>query len=559
MSEIVHGLGVSPGIATGPVFVLVGDDAAPRAAGTPEEERAAYLRAAATSVDALQHLADSLRNRGLEEQAGIMGAQSLMLQDPAFEEMVLEAIGAGSPAPEATGTAGDHFAATFEALDDPYMAARAADVRDAAGRLVDVLTGRDTTPRLTEPSIVVAHELTPSQTASLDRAMVLGFATDAGSSTSHSAILARALAIPAVVGLATISTRVRAGQYLALDGERGAVVIDPTDTERREHAARSESLERRRARLLAGRHEPAETRDGHRLTLAANVGSPDDLPAALEVGAEGVGLFRTEFLFAGRSVMPNEEEQREAYRTVLEAMPEHRVVIRTLDIGGDKPLPYLPHIEEANPFLGQRGIRYTAAHPELLRVQLRALLSASPAGKLAIMLPMVSDLSEIEGVRHLVAELRADTGGEAELGIMIEVPAAAVLAELFARHVAFFSVGTNDLTQYALAADRGNETVSPLYQSLHPAVLRLLDMTARGAHTHGRWAGVCGEMAGELSAIPILIGLGFDELSMTPSRIPAAREQIRSLDYALCRKLAADALNCGTAVEVEDLIREQVG
>lgn len=555
MSELVPGLGVSPGIAIGPVFVLASGDASHRAAGTPEEECAAYLRAAAASVEALQRLADGLRAQGLEEQAGIMEAQSLMLQDSGFAAMMAERIDAGSSAPEAARTTGEHFAATFEALDDPYMAARAADVRDAAGRVVDVLMGRAALLRLTEPSIVVAHELTPSQTAGLDRSMVLAFATDAGSSTSHTAILARALDIPAVVGLSTISTRVHTGQHLALDGARGTVVIDPTDSERREHARRAESLQRRRERLLAGRHEPAETRDGRRLILAANIGSPHDLPSALEVGAEGVGLFRTEFLFAGRSDLPSEEEQRAAYHTVLAALPEHRVVVRTLDIGGDKPLPYLPAVEEANPFLGRRGIRYTAVHPELLRVQLRALLSASMAGKLSIMLPMVSDLAEIEGVQQLMAELQADTGGAAELGIMIEVPAAAVLAERFARHVAFFSVGTNDLTQYTLAVDRGNETVATLYRSLHPAVLRLLEMTVTGAHAHGRWAGVCGEMAGDLPAIPILIGLGFDELSMTPSRIPAARERTRRLTFASCRELTVEALGCETAAEVEDLVR----
>jgi phosphoenolpyruvate-protein phosphotransferase (PTS system enzyme I) len=559
MSELVQGLGVSPGVAIGPALVL-GDAAAPvRESGTPEEEQAAFVQAVAISAEALQHLVDGMRARGLDEQAGIMEAQSLMLQDPGFEAMVSEAIATRSPAPDAVRAAGEHFAGTFEALDDPYMAARAADVRDVTGRLIAVLNGRASMLQLSEPSVVVAHELTPSQTAGLDRAMVLGFATDTGSSTSHTAILARALDIPAVVGLTSVSTRVHTGQQLALDGERGTVLIDPTEVDRQEYTARAESLWRGRARLLASRDEPPETRDGRLLTLAANIGSPDDLPGALEVGAEGVGLFRTEFLFAGRSDMPSEDEQRQAYRRVLEAMAEHRVVVRTLDIGGDKPLPYLPSMQEANPFLGRRGIRYTTAYPDLLRTQLRALLSASPAGRLSIMLPMVSDLAEIEETRQVMADLQGDLGGEAELGIMIEVPAAALSAEQFARHVAFFSAGTNDLTQYTLAVDRGNETVAHLYQPLHPAVLRLLELTVNGAHAHGRWAGVCGEMAGDLAAIPILIGLGFDELSMTPSRIPAARERIRSLDYALCRKLAADALNCGTAVEVEDLIREQVG
>jgi phosphotransferase system enzyme I (PtsI) len=332
-------------------------------------------------------------------------------------------------------------------------------------------------------------------------------------------------------------------------------VVEPTGDEKQLYAERSHQLQRERDRLHTLRDEPAETRDGHRVTLAANIGSPADLLGALDVGAEGVGLFRTEFLFAGRESMPGEDEQVEAYRTVLERMAPHTVVVRTLDIGGDKPLPYLPQPPELNPFLGERGIRYTSAHPEILRSQLRALLRASSAGRLAIMFPMVSELEQIREGLSMLGQVRGEVGGTAEVGIMIEIPAAAAIAEQLARHVAFFSVGTNDLVQYGLAVDRTNDRIATLYHPLHPGILALLRMTADGAHAHGRWAGVCGELAGDLLAIPVLLGLGFDELSMTPSRIPAARERIRGLDLERCRALAQRALRCETAAEVEALVR----
>jgi phosphotransferase system enzyme I (PtsI) len=556
MGEIVQGIGVSPGAVVGPAAVVPVATAIERATGTPDEEQRAYDRAAAESRAQLEQLAGNMRAQGLAEQAGILDAQALMVQDPGWAAFVAGDIAAGISAPEAVTRAAGQFAAMFEGLDDPYMAARAADVRDVATRLQEALSGETGLPRLTRPSIIVAHDLTPSQTAGLDRNLVLAFATETGNETAHTAILARALGIPAVVGVPALSTRVTSGEEIALDGERGTIVIDPDEVQRREHVDRMHALAERRHRLRSIRDQPAETRDGRRLVLAANIGSPDDVPAALDAGAEGVGLFRTEFLFAGRTSAPDEEEQTEAYRAVLSAWPEHRVVIRTLDIGGDKPLPFLPQTAEANPFLGRRGIRYTAAHPEILQSQLRALLRASSAGRLSVMIPMVSELAQIEEIAAVLAEAQSEVGGAAELGIMVEVPAAALLADRFARHVAFLSVGTNDLTQYTLAVDRGNETVASLYRPLHPAILRLLEQTTRGAHEHGRWAGICGEMAGDLRAIPLLIGLDIDELSMTPARIPEARARIRALDHAVCRDLAARALECETAEEVETLIRQ---
>ncbi len=519
----------------GPALVVPELVVSDRPRGNVESERAAYHAARARAVAALDDLAKDLESQGMGEQAGILQAQALMLQDPGFDDMVGSELAAGLSPTEAVSSAAEHFASMFEALEDPYMAGRATDVRDAAGRLVDELQGRVSVFLPDRPSIVVARELTPSQTAGFDRRLVLGFATEAGSATSHTAILARALSIPAVVGVPDLRARVETGVMIALNGDSGEILIDPSDEDRQTVSALADAHRREHARLAANRDLPAQTLDGHRIVLAANIGSPDDVPAALAAGAEGVGLFRTEFLFAEKASMPTEEEQVTAYRTVLAAMSPHRVVVRTLDIGGDKPLPFLPPANEANPFLGLRGIRYTLHYPELLQTQIRALLAAAPAGNLSIMLPMVSDRAEIERVLDLLADLQHDTGGQADLGIMVEVPAAALLAEQFARYAAFFSVGSNDLTQYALAVDRGNETVASLYRSLHPGVLRLLDLTVRGAHAHGRWAGVCGEMAGDLTALPILVGLGFDELSMTPSRIPAARDRIRSLRLHVVR------------------------
>lgn len=554
MARTVQGIGVSAGIAVGPVHLIGELQRQSAVAGTPEEELQQLDAAISGSVAQLEELAAQLRAEEHEDEGGIMDAQALMLQDPGFLDIARQGIEAGSTASQAVRDTAEHFAAMFENLDDPYMAARAADVRDIAERLVGHLLGAEQ-PRLDRPSIVVAHDLSPSQTAALDRSLVLGFVTDAGSATSHTAILASALNIPAVVATGDITALVQHREEIALDGETGMVVIGPTEEDRAAYRQRTIRHREGRTRLAALRDLPALTLDGHRITLAANIGSPADLPTALEAGAEGVGLFRTEFLFAGRQQMPSEEEQVEAYRAVLGAMAPHLVVIRTLDVGGDKPLPYLPQPPEMNPFLGERGIRYTHAHPEILQSQIRALLRASAAGSLAMMFPMIGELDQVDEVMSLVNEVRDEVGGAAELGIMIEIPAAALIAQQLGRHVSFFSVGTNDLVQYGLAVDRTNDRVASLYRPLHPGILHLLEMTVEGAHAHGRWAGVCGEMAGDPLAIPLLVGMGFDELSMTPGRIGAAKEQIRSLRQETCSELALSALRCETADEVEALVR----
>lgn len=558
MAETIRGIGVSPGAVVGPCYLVTEATSEAGEAGPPEEEERTLNEAVAKGATQLEEIAQKLRSEGHEAEAGIMEAQGLMLQDPSLLDAARQRIGAGQPAAAAVQEAAAQFKAMFEEIEDPYLRARAADVQDIADRICRNLAPGAAEPRLDRPCVLVARDLNPSQTAALDRSLVLGVATDLGSQTSHTAILARALNIPAVVALGDVSSRATAGGEIALDGDSGTVILDPAPSQREEFAARAGEDAARRERRRSLRDLPAQTVDDKRVILAANIGSPADVPAALEAGAEGVGLFRTEFLFAERSIMPTEEEQVEAYRAVLEAMGEHTVVIRTLDVGGDKPLPYLPQPAEGNPFLGLRGVRLTLAHPDLFRAQLRALMRASRFGKLAVMFPMVSELDQLERAGAMLEGARADVGGEAEVGIMIEVPAAAIIASRLAPHVSFFSVGTNDLVQYTLAVDRTNDRVAPLYHPLHPAILRLLEGTVESAHAHGRWAGICGEMAGDDLAIPLLVGLGFDELSMTPSRIPEAKERIISLGFADCRALIRRALQCATGDEVADLVQDEM-
>jgi len=554
MDARLQGIGVSPGLAVGPARLL---GSAMTSVGTntsPGDDQQSVDQAVHRSVQQLEAIAQKLREQNSSAEAGILDAQALMAQDPGLLEAITNRIRGGDAAVDAVGHAIAHYQAMFEGLDDPYMRARAADVADVGDRLLRNLQAPAKQDRVRQPSILVARDLSPSETASLDRAMTLAFVTDSGSPTSHTAILARSLGIPAVVGLRSVTEHVQDGDVLAVDGEAGLVVLNPPADVRRQFSERGEALRVRRERLGAYKRGPTATRDGRRITLAANIGSPDDLEGALEAGAEGVGLMRTEFLFAERENLPGEDEQVAAYRAVLEAMPDHTVVIRTLDVGGDKPLAYLPQEQEMNPFLGVRGLRFTDAYPEVFESQLRALLRASVHGRLAIMFPMATDVAQLRAARSTLERVQQQVGGTAAAGIMIEVPAAALTAGGLAHHADFFSVGTNDLVQYTLAVDRTNERVAHLYQPLHPAVLRLMRETVEGARAHGRWAGVCGEMAGDLEAIPLLVGLGFNELSMTANRIPEARERISQIDYQKCAGLAQQALLCGASQEVIDLV-----
>ena len=411
--------------------------------------------------------------------------------------------------------------------------------------------GDDESELPSEPVILIAQDLAPSDTASLDSNQVLGFCTAIGGANAHTAILARALGLPAVVGAGSGILNLKNGTQAILNGDTGALTLEPDP----EALAAAKDLQQeqqiRRATELKAAKEPAVTQDDHRVEVVANIGSVADAKQALGFGAEGVGLLRSEFLFLDRIDAPSEAEQFKVYRDIAVALEGQPIIIRTLDVGGDKPLPYVPMPAEENPFLGVRGLRLCLARPELLRTQLRAILRATEFGPLRVMFPMVANVAELSAARRVVDEVRVELDiPQIEVGIMIEIPAAAVMADIFAKDVDFFSIGTNDLTQYTLAMDRGHPELSAQADGLHPAVLRLIDKTARAAHAAGKWVGVCGELGADPQAVPILVGLGVDELSVSIPAIPAVKAQIRSLSLSTAKKLAAEALECASATEV---------
>lgn len=560
----LRGLPASPGVAIGPAWWYRRGElrVARRAGVSPEVERARLRQAREESAAELEALIAARRDRLSPEELAIFEAQRLMLDDPDLLARVEAAIGSGSLAEAAWEEAIAAVAAQLRTLPDPYFQARAADVEDVGRRVLRRLLGVSEALELPDqPAVVLAEDLTPSDTAALDPDRVLALATVGGGPTSHAAILARRLGIPAVVGVGAALGGVAEGTALVVDGDTGELIVSPSVEERAGAEARRQIwlAERMAAGLAAA--EPAVTRDGHRVEVAANVGSLEDARAAVRLGAEGVGLLRTEFLYLDRATAPDEEEQLAAYRPLLEALEGRPVVVRTLDAGGDKPLPYLPLEPQPNPFLGVRAIRLARRHPELLRVQLRAILRTGyPAVR--VMFPMVATVEEIrwlrelfEGVRRELEAVGAELPRDLQAGMMVEIPSAAVLADRFASWVDFFSIGTNDLAQYALAADRTNPAVAELADAFHPAVLRLIRMVVEAGHAAGRWVGVCGELAGEPLAAPLLVGLGVDELSMAPVAIPAVKAAIRRLTLAEARTLAEQALQLDSASAVRDLVR----
>jgi phosphocarrier protein FPr len=447
------------------------------------------------------------------------------------------------------------------ALRNPLLAGRAADLRDVGRRVLHLLIGHDAPRDIPPDSIVVAEELAPSDAASVDRTRIRGFCTTMGSATSHVAILARGLGIPAVAGIDPRALDLSSGTRVMLDGDAGTLHPEPTQTEEVEVTRRLAMAEKRRAAELAVAAEAAVTRDGHRVEVVANIGDVEEARRVADVGGEGVGLLRTEFLFMERRDAPNEDEQAKVYESIARALGPGRIlVIRTLDIGGDKPLPYLSNGAEANPFLGERGVRLTLLHPELFRAQVRAILRASRAGKVAMMFPMISTLAEWRAAHELVERERSALGAPAiPVGIMVETASAALLADRFAREADFFSIGTNDLTQYTLAMDRSNPRLAPQLDALHPAVLRLIERTVEGAHRHKRWVGVCGALAGDPAAVPVLVGLGVDELSVDVPILPSVKARIRALSLDECRATAQRALEAEDASEVRSIVSERHG
>jgi phosphoenolpyruvate-protein phosphotransferase len=536
-----------------------------------EDPAAEWARFQAALETAHEQLADVYAKAETEsgaEQAAIFQAHVMMLEDPELLEAVRVDIQEQCVNAEAAlSDAAEMYAQMLESLDDEYLSARAADVRDVATRVLRILLGvaESPTAELTVPSIILARDLTPSDTVMLDKSLVLGFCTAEGGATSHTAILARGLGLPAVVGAGLDVLEIPDGAMLVLDGSDGTLLVEPDEGMVARYRARQAAAATVLAQARGQAHEPAVTRDGHRVEVVANIGNVEGAKAALEAGAEGAGLLRTEFLYLERAHLPDEEEQYRAYRAIVNVFGDLPVILRTLDIGGDKELSYLDLPREMNPFLGLRAIRLCLAQPSLFRPQLRAALRAGAGRNLKIMFPMVSAVAEVQAARAVLEECRAELLAEGqsvaehmEIGIMVETPAAAVMADHLAAEVDFFSIGTNDLSQYTMAADRTNAQVAPLATGFHPAVLRLVRDVIAAAHAQGKWVGLCGELAGEPLAIPILLGLGLDEFSMNPPAIPLAKQIILALTLDEAQEVAQAALELGSPNAVQSLIRERV-
>lgn len=556
--EVITGISASPGFALGTIVHLreetltfpdQGDDATAELLQLDDA-----ILAARTDLLTLEA---KMRQDGLGRKAEIFGAHRALLDDPALYDSAIASINAGQSAPAAWQQAVDAQSDGLARMKNELLAARAADLRDVGKRVLRLMLGlpAEHLPTLPPRAIIVADDLSPSDTASLDRSKVMGICTLLGGASSHAAILARTMDIPALAGVEMRIRGVADGTPVLLDASHGTLTINPDGAA---IAALEKSQSERQAALQAAKakaDEPAVTRDGKRLEVVCNIGGLADAEKGLTLGAEGVGLLRSEFLYLSRATAPSDDEQAQAYRGILSAMGERPVIVRTLDVGGDKPLPYLPLPEEENPFLGERGIRVGLNRPAILRQQLRALLQAAPAGKLRIMFPMISSLHELRLAKQVLEEERQKLGAApVEVGIMIEVPAAAIMADRFAPEVDFFSIGTNDLTQYTLAIDRGHPLLAGLADGLDPSVLRLIDLTVKGAHAHGKWVGVCGGIASEAEAVPLLLGLGVDEFSVSVPSLPEVKAQLRTLDFAACQQLAAQALACDDGAAVRRLV-----
>jgi phosphotransferase system enzyme I (PtsI) len=569
MTKTIQGIAASGGIAIAKAYRLETPNLVveKKAVSDSQAEVARFEAAVAKAKEELEIIKQHALQQLGEDKAAIFAAHLLVLNDPELLNPIKEKIETERVNAEyALNETAAMFISMFEAMDNEYMKERAADIRDVTKRVLAHLLGvKISNPSLiSEEVIIIAEDLTPSDTAQLNRQYVKGFATDIGGRTSHSAIMARSMEIPAVVGTKQVTTEIQNGDIVIIDGLDGHVIVNPSEdvlAQYEEKRARYEAQKAEWAKLV---HEKTVTNDGYHVELAANIGTPDDVKGALENGAEGIGLYRTEFLYMGRSELPTEEEQFEAYKTVLERMEGKPVVVRTLDIGGDKELPYLDLPKEMNPFLGFRAIRLCLEMQDMFRTQLRALLRASVYGNLKIMFPMIATLDEFRQAKAILLEEKeklqregVPVADDIEVGMMVEIPAAAVLADQFAKEVDFFSIGTNDLIQYTMAADRMNERVSYLYQPYNPAILRLISNVIDAAHKEGKWAGMCGEMAGDAIAIPILLGLGLDEFSMSATSILRARSQMKKLSKEEAASFKETVLSMSTAEEVVAFVKQK--
>ncbi|KKD23419.1 phosphoenolpyruvate-protein phosphotransferase [Staphylococcus cohnii subsp. cohnii] len=566
MSNYINGIAASDGVAIAKAYLLVEPDLSydSEKIRDVDAEIAKFQNAIETSKVELTKIRNNAEKNLGADKAAIFDAHLLVLDDPELIQPIEDKIkNEQVNAPTALSDVTGQFITIFEAMDNEYMKERAADIRDVSKRVLAHILGVELpNPSMIDESVVIiGNDLTPSDTAQLNKEFVQGFVTNIGGRTSHSAIMSRSLEIAAVVGTKSITQEVKQGDMIIVDGLTGEVIIDPTEDEVIAYQNKRERFFEDKKELQKLRDEETTTVDGAHAELAANIGTPNDLKGVIENGAEGVGLYRTEFLYMGRDEMPTEDEQFEAYKKVLETMEDKRVVVRTLDIGGDKELPYLNLPEEMNPFLGYRAIRLCLDQPDIFRPQLRALLRASAYGKLNIMFPMVATIKEFRDAKALLLEEKENLTNEGievsddiEVGIMVEIPSTAALADVFAKEVDFFSIGTNDLIQYTMAADRMSERVSYLYQPYNPAILRLVQQVIDASHKESKWTGMCGEMAGDEIAIPLLLGLGLDEFSMSATSILKARRQIKGLSKNEMEELAQKAINCATSEEVQDLV-----
>ena len=554
--EVLTGVPGSPGLAVGAAVLLDGSSGPPadRPADAPEAERARLERAIATAREAIEYDRETVAARAGRAESEIFDAHLELLADEAMLDPADAAIGTGATAERAFYDAAQLVAARYRALDQPLLQERAVDVLDVGRRVVRALTG-STDGGPATAGIVIARELTPADTAALDPALVLGLATAHGTATAHAAILARGLGLPAVVGLGEAVLGIEGGTTVLLDGEAGTLQVDPPADAVADAQERRRRGEERRAAARARAHELGALRDGTRIEVFANLGSAADAVRAVQFGAEGVGLLRTEFLFLDRTELPGDEEQAETLFEIARALDGRPLIVRTLDAGADKPLAALPMPPEANPFLGVRGIRVALVRPDVLATQFRAILRVAAEHPVSVMLPMVATASEILAARAVLDQARSATGIEVplELGIMVEVPAAALRAAQLAEHAAFFSVGTNDLTQYTMAAERGDERLAPLLSGPQPAVLRLIRTTVQGAAPRGRMVGVCGELAGDPPSAVLLAGLGVTELSMAPALVPDVKAALREVDFQSAQKAATAALEADDAAAARAL------
>ncbi len=568
----LKGIGVSPGVITGKVFLLNGERfSIPKreiSEGEVAEELARFEKALAQTTEEVILIRKKVAKEIDEEHAHILDAHLLVLEDILLIEETMKRVEKEKLNVECVfSQVLENLAEKFETMDDPYLKERAADVRDVGRRVLRNLLGRERRDlsSLEEEVIVVAYDLSPSDTAAMHKEKVAAFVTDVGGKTSHTAIMARALEIPAVVALKDVTAKVKRGDRIIVDGTNGAVIINPDEETLKKYKAEGVELEVMERKLEEFKDLAAQTLDRHRVELAANLEMPEEIPSILAHGADGIGLYRTEFFYLNRADLPTEDEHYQSYKSVAEKMVPHSVIIRTLDLGGDKFLSQLQIPREMNPFLGWRAIRFCLERPDIFKTQLRAILRASLHGKLKIMYPLISGVEELKRANQILKEVREELRAKGvafdenlEVGAMIETPSAAMTADILAREVDFFSIGTNDLIQYSLAIDRVNERIAYLYEPAHPAVLRLIKSIVEAGHRQRIWVGMCGEMAGEPLFALILLGMGLDELSMSAVALPKIKKIIRAVTLKETRRLVKEVLTLSTAREIEQLVREKL-